>query len=233
MNRTELLDRVRELREQGRSPKEIARTLRVPPSTVAPLVRALAAEKASSGQAEPEPEVVGCWVNAGWSVGLSVDESRGWADEVPDKGVAGMVSVVVAWRHGWDKVAVCGYLVDVYCLGVKDVLGPHVMDEFTLRRFLAEHYAGYPGGWREAPLELVRHLVFGAIDYAQGLGFEPLPEAVALAERLGPWTGPSAITFGREGKPFYVEGPRDNSPWVIRTLEQAVGAGNFDYLLDG
>lgn len=230
MDKTELRDRVRELREQGRSPKEIARALRVPPSAVAPLVRELAAEQAGSGRAAPGPEVVGCWVNAGWSVGLTVDESRGWTEEVPERGIAGMVSAVVAWRHGWDKVEVCGYLVDVYCLGVKDVLGPHVMDEFALRRFLAEHYAPYPGR-REVPVEFVRHLVFGAIDYAKSLGFDPLPEAVALAERLGPWTGPSAITFGRQGRPYYVEGPRDNSPWVLRTLEQTVGAGNFDYVL--
>jgi len=59
----ELLERVRELRARGRSPKEIARALKVPPATVTPLIRRL-------GAAEPrekEAPLVGCWVNQGWS----------------------------------------------------------------------------------------------------------------------------------------------------------------------
>ncbi|HYS39098.1 MAG TPA: hypothetical protein VEO01_26065 [Pseudonocardiaceae bacterium] len=33
---------------------------------------------------------------------------------------------------------------DVYCLGVKNVLGPDVTDELTLSRFLPDYYAAYP-----------------------------------------------------------------------------------------
>jgi len=39
----QLLDRVRELRKAGRTPKEIARALKMPPSAVAPLIRSAAA----------------------------------------------------------------------------------------------------------------------------------------------------------------------------------------------
>ena len=31
------------------------------------------------------------------------------------------------------------------------------------------------------------------------------------------WTGPSDITFGRDGKPFYMQGPYDNPMAVIQT----------------
>ena len=47
----QLLDRVRELREAGRTPKEIARALKMPPSAVAPLIRAVAA---AGGRAREE-----------------------------------------------------------------------------------------------------------------------------------------------------------------------------------
>jgi DNA-binding MarR family transcriptional regulator len=40
----QLLDRVPELREAGRTPKEIARALKMPPSAVASLIRSAAAE---------------------------------------------------------------------------------------------------------------------------------------------------------------------------------------------
>jgi hypothetical protein len=39
----QLLDRVRELREARRTPKEIARALKMPPSAVASLIRSTAA----------------------------------------------------------------------------------------------------------------------------------------------------------------------------------------------
>lgn len=45
MDQEELAARVRTLRTQGRSPKEIARALGVPPATVTPLVRTIAAER--------------------------------------------------------------------------------------------------------------------------------------------------------------------------------------------
>ncbi|MEU6997286.1 helix-turn-helix domain-containing protein [Nonomuraea sp. NPDC046570] len=224
MDNAELLTRVRELRAQGRSPKEIARALGVSPSTVAPLVRAIAAEGDGGGRAG---EVFGCWVNTGWSVGLGVDATRGWTDEAPGaQDTAGMVSVLVARRHGWDKVSICGYLVDVYCLGVKNVLGPDVMDEVSLRKTREFFFSDY-AGWQEVPLELARHLVFGGVEYARGLGFEPHEDFPQVSGHLGDQPAPP-ITFGREGRPFYMAGPRDDARKVIRTLERAVGSDGFD-----
>jgi hypothetical protein len=41
---------------------------------------------------------------------------------------------------------------------------------------------------------------------------------------------PYQLTFGREGKPFYVAGPRDNVQRILRQLEKTAGPGNFDYI---
>jgi hypothetical protein len=230
MSNAELLEQVRRLRGEGRSPREIARALGLPPSVVKSLVRAVAAERnATPG----EPELVGCWINTNWSRGLSFDESRGWADEGPSHDdTGGLVSVLVARRHRFDKVSVCGYLADVYCLGVKNALGPEIHDEVGLHRFLPTYFDAYPYGWQDAPIELARHIVFGADDYARGLGFEPHADFARAAGHLGAWHGPSAITFGKNGKPFYVSGPRDNPRKVIATLERTVGPPpNYDYVL--
>ncbi|TMR93718.1 helix-turn-helix domain-containing protein [Nonomuraea basaltis] len=221
-------ERVRELRAQGRSPKEIARALKVPPSVVAPLVRQIAAETVETG----EPEVVGCWINVGWSAGLGVDPARGWVDEAPDAGADGMVCVLVARRHNWDRMTVCGYLVDVFCLGVKNAIGPDVLDDRELRRF-REYFFGEYAGWQEAPIELAQHLVFGAVDYARTLGFEPHEDYAPAAEALGKWEGDSAITFGRNGKPFYMEGPHDDPGKVLRTLRRTLSDDDFDYVIGG
>jgi hypothetical protein len=50
------------------------------------------------------------------------------------------------------------------------------------------------------------------------------------APYLGIPTGPTAIRFGREGKPFYISGPYDNPRAVIETLENTAGPGNYHYL---
>jgi len=124
----------------------------------------------------------------------------------------------------------CGCLVDVYCLGVKNVSGPEIIDEVGLRLFLQSFYAFYPAGWQDAPIELAQHLVFGAVDYARGLGFEPMAGFADVAGHLGAWQGPSAITFGKDGAPFYACGPYDDPGRIVRTLERTVGPPpNFDY----
>lgn len=72
--------------------------------------------------------------------------------------------------------------------------------------------------------------MFGSIEYARGLGFDPHPDFPAAEGHLGSWTGPSSITFGYHGKPLYISGPYDNPHPVIRTLERIVGQGNFEFL---
>ncbi|MER6942855.1 helix-turn-helix domain-containing protein [Nonomuraea sp. NPDC000554] len=225
MDSAELKNRVRELRAQGGSPKEIARALGVSPSAVAPLVREIAAEGGSTAR---EPVVVGCWVNVGWSVGLGVDPARGWVDENPS-GPGGMVSVLLARRHTWDKMTVCGYLADVYCLGVKNTIGPDVLDERQLRAF-RDYFFGDYAGWQEAPIELARDIVFGSADYAQTLGFEPHEDFPPVSDLLGKWEGDSAITFGRDGRPFFVAGPNDDPGKVIRILQRKLDPSEFDYV---
>jgi hypothetical protein len=225
----DLLDRVRELRAAGRSPKQIARALGVRPATVAPLVRVIAQQATA---AEPEAAVVGCWVSPGWSTGLTVDGHEDWPDTSPSReGTDGLAGVAVARRHRPHRVSVCGYLVDVYCLGVKDVIGPRIMNERDLPDFRHTFFAAFEKVQAplDVPLEMARHLVWGAVDYARRLGFEPAPDFGPAAGHLGPWEETSAITFGRDGAPLYVQGPYDDPNTVLRTLSKSAGEENFHF----
>jgi len=225
----DLFARARELRTAGRSPKEIARALGVRPSTVAPLMRAIAREAAAD---EPEPAVTGCWVSSGWSAGLTVDGHEEWPLDAADHAGSGLAGVVVARRHRPRRVSVCGYLVDVYCLGVKDALGPDVMNDRDLPAFLRTFFSAFGDATApiEAPLDLARHLVWGAVDYARELGFSPHSDFQPTRGHLGEWQETSDITFGRDGVPFYVQGPYDTPGTVIRTLTRSVGDGNFHFI---
>jgi hypothetical protein len=192
-------------------------------------VRAIAQQATA---AEPEAAVVGCWVSPGWSTGLTVDGHEDWPDTSPSReGTDGLAGVAVARRHRPHRVSVCGYLVDVYCLGVKDVIGPRIMNERDLPAFRHTFFAAFEKVQAplDVPLEMARHLVWGAVDYARRLGFEPAPDFGPAAGHLGPWEETSAITFGRDGAPLYVQGPYDNPNTVFRTLSKSVGKDNFHF----
>ena len=185
MDREELLGQVRALRQRGCTPKEIARALGVPPATVAPLVRTItAADQADA----TERELLGCWVSPGWSQGLTVGAHPEWPDidAAGDAGAQGLVSVLVTRQPRRGKIDVCGWLVDVWCLGVKDVVGPRVMNERRAAELARSYFSAYQAPPLQAPLELAQHLVFGAVAYARSLGFEPARDFAATADHLGP-----------------------------------------------
>jgi hypothetical protein len=225
----ERLESVRLLRERGQTPKQIARTLGIRPGEAARLVRVAAA----GAQAEaPGPALAGCWISPGWSTGLTVCGHPDWLlHEDPAAGIDGLAAVLVARKHRHGKVSVCGYLADLYCLGVKNALGPKIVDDLGLQGFVRDFFSGYDGDPVEVPIELAREVVLGSAGYARSLGFDPHPDFAAAEGHLGPWTGPGAITFGKDGKPLYISGPYDDPRPVMRTLERTVGRGNFEYLV--
>jgi hypothetical protein len=228
MEDDELLAQVRQLQAQGLSTNAIARAVEIPRGRVAPLVRAVARERRKRSSTPP---VVGCWVSAGWSEGLTVPRDRAWPDVEPEAETSGLAGVLVARAHprvGGD-VTVCAYLVDTYCLGVKDALGPRAMSRSGLRRFVDRFFDGFGRLPVEAPVDLAQQLVLGAVAYARGLGFEPHRDFGPAADHLGALAGPSAIGFGRDGQPEYVQGPYDDADGILRTLEANVCRDYFTF----
>lgn len=221
------INRVRELRARGLSPKEIARNLGIKPAVVSDIVRALAAERDTTSDRN---EHVECLINTGWSTGLTIDGHPEWHDPATNESIGGLVTTLVARRRRHRRGAtVCVYLLDVYCLGVKNAIGPDTVDEHALRRLTARAFSGYDTPPIPAPIELVRELVLGAADYAHHLGFTPHPDFQQARPHLGPYAGPSAITFGRDGKPTYLSGPYDDTDHIIRTLQRTVSPNGFNY----
>lgn len=227
MTGQETVERIRELRARGLSPKEIARNLGVRRAVVTEAVRALAAERDAIST---EDEGFDCLLNAGWSTGLNIDWRPEWHDPATDESTGGLVTALVARRRRHRRGAtVCVYLLDVYCLGVKNAMGPDAIDEQAVRRLTDRAFTGYETPPIPAPIELVRELVLGAADYARELGFAPHPDFERARPHLGRWSGPGAITFGCNGRPTYISGPYDDSDQIVRTLERAVGGKGFGY----
>jgi hypothetical protein len=247
VNRAELLDQVRELRARGLSPKQVARELGMKPAEVAPLLRQVSGSwrgaVADRPLAEPgEREVVGCWVSPGWSVGLGLEEAPEWAacdPEWADEGEraaegeafgTGLAGVLVARVERPHRVTICGWLVDLYCLGVKNTIGPKTVGSGGLLEQSSRFFSAFGTTPVAVPLELAQQLVHGAVAYARSFGFEPHSEFADTAPYLGPAPAACPIRFGRDGMPLYVAGPHDNPTRVIAKLEATAGRGNYHYI---
>ena len=214
------------MRTAGASPKGIARALGVRPSVIAPLVRRLAAE--TPAQPPEQGELVGCWISPAWSRELLVRRREGWDDvHLGPHGPAGIALVLIARAARHDQVSVCSYLVDTFCLGVKNTIGPERVRRRDLPGVVRIHFKAYPAPALRAPLELAQHLVHGAVAFAAGLGFDPHPDFAQVRGYLGELREPCAVTFGQQGRPLYVAGPFDDPIAVMRRLKAAVGSDGF------
>jgi hypothetical protein len=199
--------------------------LGVRPAVIAPLVRQLAAE-ASAAPAR-EAELMGCWVSLGWSRDLSVQRRDGWEDiDLGPDGPAGMALLLVARAARHDRVSVCGYLVDTFCLGVKNAIGPEEMRRRDIPSFVRMYFMAFPR------LRCAHRSTWRSISSRRRrLCEQPRVRAASRLRRgarhLGELTEPCAITFGCQGRPLYVAGPYDNPIAVLQTLKAAVGSDGF------
>jgi len=240
MDSEDLLSRVRELRRAGLTATQMARELGMTKAQVQPLLRQVAGSQRTPVPDRPLPEpaareLVGCWISPGWSAGLGLDDAPDWAATDPqgagDPTTGGLAAVMVARADRSSRVTLCGFLLDVYCLGVKNTLGPLTVSSSAVHDRSRRFFSGFPDLPQSAPLELVQHLVHGAVAYAASLGFDPHEEFPDVQPFLGPAPGSCPIRFGRDGTPWYIAGPPDNVRQVIATLDRTVGAGNYQYII--
>ena len=82
-------------------------------------------------------------------------------------------------------------------------------------------------------LDLAAKVVYTAIDYAKGIGFNPHKDsrsALKFFHDAHPENCDEEIPTGKDGMPFFVNGPYDNVEKVFRTLNRTVGEGNYHFL---
>ncbi len=123
------------------------------------------------------------------------------------------------------------YLVDIYCLGLKNTfcnaeISPAEYQRIKLKSFKEAALVPCPPG-------KARRIIFGAIEYARKLGFEPQKDFVLsrfILEGLSEEGYDFALEFGREGKPLYIAGPDDDFEAVMQTLTKNVGKENFHFI---
>jgi hypothetical protein len=145
----------------------------------------------------------------------------------------GIGQVVIARELSLGQIAVVIFLLDVYCLGAKNVMfgvfGAAECREKT--RFTAD------GSFEPIAPQAARNLVEGAVEYAQRWGLAPHHDyrvANRIFAGIDSASSDGQFSYGKDGKPFYVSGPRDTpakSRRIVAALKRACGPGGFDYLV--
>lgn len=147
----------------------------------------------------------------------------------------GIGSVVFARGDQYGEIAMVVFLVDVWCLGIKNAF--YKVGDFEDYQVCLQ--AASEGGpleeWEPA---CVKKLVTEMIAWAQELGLSPHPDSRMGLALIGEEVDASQCSrefhFGKDGKPMFMAGPNDDTRrcrQIIETLERRVGAGQYNYIL--
>ncbi len=212
-------------RDRKLSAKEIARQMSLRPAEVNAFLREHYEQNPIAKTLAP---LVGCFINRSAVIQLlSSDPALVKKSQNPSSGL-GQVLVARCENH---QYIVTSYLIDYWCLGVKDALLKKG-DRQKYLMFLEHSKNLFHEDFEEISLHQAQSIVFGAVDYAANLGFQPHADFERAKENLGPKLDELLpVTFGVDGKPCYIAGPHDNPEKIMQTLKSHVGVGNFDYTI--
>ncbi|WP_341532019.1 DNA-binding response regulator (plasmid) [Nostoc sp. UHCC 0302] len=143
----------------------------------------------------------------------------------------GLGLVIIARETRYNQIKLCSYLLDIWCLGVKDTIPPRTVDKIKFKEFTQALFNPFPGKPQVVPLEVAQGMIFSACEYAESLGFKPHKDFSKSRSHIGQWDGKIRIECGRDGKPFYINGPHDNPKKIMETLKKSRGEGNFDFMI--
>ncbi|MCL5784454.1 MAG: hypothetical protein M1142_03830 [Patescibacteria group bacterium] len=131
-------------------------------------------------------------------------------------------------------IIVAAYLVDIRCLGLKDVLISAFRSESEYKQFKNTSIQSYQKSFLtiDCDFALANKIIYGAIDYARQFGFEPHKDFQLAQYILGPKIiSTKKIQFGGEDdKPVFIPGPYDNVKEIVQKLIDSVGEDGFNYV---
>lgn len=166
-----------------------------------------------TGRARKLP-IVECWISPDWQE-------------------AGICSIVVARQHTTGNVTFGIYLVDTFCLGLKNTNAVFNKPDYEYADICNNIFEQHEGK-EKISYALAHNIIYGAIAYAEDLGFKPEKDWVLSQMILEEDTEDVElidVEFGKNGKPFFMNGPYDNIQKVVSMLDKSVGRGNYDTML--
>lgn len=147
----------------------------------------------------------------------------------------GMGEALLVRRGPGGMTAFVLFLLDVYCLGVKDVIA-HAAPEHVAANWLSGLFER-TGPWIDVAPEHVRKLVEGSMGYALSLGLAPHRDCAAALLIFGDLDSSrcsTEFTFGNDGQPCFIAGPHDTQARIreiLVTLKRTCGPNGFHFTI--
>ncbi|MBR6284225.1 MAG: hypothetical protein IKR25_08040 [Muribaculaceae bacterium] len=137
--------------------------------------------------------------------------------------------VIVSRVHAGGRVSFAAYLLDIYCLGVKDTYY-HLREE-------SEHFEAFIDrlddhiGMDECSYELAHNWVWGGVAWAEEAGIEPHDDFALTQYMLDDDETDDIpiidLPFGRDGKHFLMANTQEEFIHYLPILQQHLGEGEF------
>ena len=146
----------------------------------------------------------------------------------------GMGPVFLSRKMPDGEIALGSFLLDVYCLGVKNAIFT-VVSESSYQEMIES--GPNQGNTETIHPACARKLVEESAAYAASLGLKPHKDYAAARKVFGdldPDACPRTFEFGKDGRPFFVSGPGDTPArcrQIIDKLTKNVGEDNFDVMM--
>jgi hypothetical protein len=123
----------------------------------------------------------------------------------------------------------------VFCLGVKAAGFHRFSSVADYQESLLDRFFHDEDPVRMTPA-VARKLAEDAVSYASGLGFSPGTDYKKASRVFGGITTDcdEEFIFGKDGKPFYIQGPSDlpaSAARIVRALEARCGEGGYRYIV--
>ena len=147
----------------------------------------------------------------------------------------GMGNVLISRQLSSGNVAFVVFLVDVYCLGVKNVF-LNILPRAVYDTKIYDHLLDQ-GPVQHVKPEYVRKLVESAVEYARALELPPHPDYRAGKLIFGDISAEACqeqFVFGKEGKPFFFAGPHDHAARceeILHTLHRVCGPDGYHFAM--
>ncbi len=145
----------------------------------------------------------------------------------------GVAHVVVARAHVNGNITMCIYLVDIFCLGIKNTHYYFNIPEAEYQEMKEgmDHITLEPISYN-----LAHNIVFAGLEYAEEYEFKPHKDFTSITRFMLEEDTDDIelidIECGLDGKPFYVNGPYEDeakTKQILAQLERTAGPGNYDF----
>jgi hypothetical protein len=154
-----------------------------------------------------------------------VDRAPVYDARIPEDLDVGIGICLLARRLPDGRIALGSYLVDSFCLGVKDtyvrILSPAEYQEIFDRAAQAQPTRQVSGA-------CLAKFVLGAVEFAKRFGLPPHEDfrhSRLLLEGINASNCTEEFEYGKNGKPLYIQGPHDSPAKISRIMAHMTEAG--------